>query len=398
MSTIQHLSIASECVSEGHPDKVADQISDAILDHYLQRYNTDSERKHVKCAVETLVASPNTIVIAGEISLPKGDDPTTAAEQEARRYVVRRTLATIGYTTDLLPVKQRQMSAEQALIIDHIAKQSGEINKIVGDTQADDQDCGADQGMMYGFATHAWFAPEDIFQSWVVEEYPAFNHMPPQLVVCRVLMQQLSRYRKANPDCGLLPDAKAFAVLRQGDVNMPIERIAISVWNRLEESDGSCNARLVERVHEAILAPVFNAEFLAKLDEANSKDAENSDKVNLQINAAGPFTHGGPQADSGLTGRKIIVDTYGGAAPHGGGAFSGKDATKVDRSAAYYARCLARQELLRRTRRHRRHGATQLCHRRGEAQVALCRPQLPRCPHAIQDHSPRVAIGSGYHR
>ena len=333
------VSIASECVSNGHPDKVADQIADSILDHYLSRYQGDQDAlEQVRCAVEVFVAGER-IVLGGEIKLPDAD-PQSDREKSVRKEVVGDTLKRIGYDAELLPVGQRRMSAQNAEIFDCVLGQSTELNQVVSKGAGD-------QGMMYGYAVRPWFSPEQIFTAEYVAKMLDFNFMPPQLAVCRALMLQLSEYREQHPECGLFPDAKAFAVLQPGREDMPVKHLAISVWNRLEDAETKHQKdqkKLLQVVREAILDRVFNADFLARCTHANQA-GDSTKQVQLQINAGGTFTEGGPQTDSGLTGRKIIVDTYGGAAAHGGGAFSGKDASKVDRSGAYYTRYLARKLL-----------------------------------------------------
>jgi S-adenosylmethionine synthetase len=286
----------SESVSEGHPDKVADAISDALLDAQLAR----DPAAHV--AIETL-CKDGLVVIAGEVS---ARDLLTPEQAQA---VVRSTIRHIGYTDP-----DERFNADGVQVLNAIGVQSAAIRGGVG--SGPEQGAG-DQGMMFGFAT---------------DETPELMPLPILLAHC--LTRGLAAARKSGELDWLRPDAKAQVTVRYAD-GRPIEvtDVVVSTQHR----------RDVER--EAITAWARDVLLPRALGVWHRSG------IRLLVNPAGEFVVGGPEGDCGVTGRKIIVDTYGGYARHGGGAFSGKDASKVDRSAAYFARFVAREIVLRRLAR-----------------------------------------------
>ncbi len=283
----------SESVSEGHPDKVADQISDAILDACIE------QDKLSRVAAETLCTT-GLVVLAGEI--------TTKADVDYEG-VVRRVLKRIGYDNEEYGIDGK--TCEVRVCYD---KQSPDIKQGVDEKDGDPLKQGAgDQGLMFGFAC---------------DETPTL--MPAAIFYSHLLVEQQSRVRRDGTMPYLRPDAKSQVTLRYVD-GKPVSaaKIVLSTQHSPEWSIGNAmKPEFREAVIENIIRPVMPAEWL--------KDTE------FLINPTGRFVTGGPQGDCGLTGRKIIVDTYGGACPHGGGAFSGKDPTKVDRSAAYACRYIAK--------------------------------------------------------
>ena len=268
----------SESVTEGHPDKVCDQISDSILDAML------SQDKESRCAAECLITK-NIIHIAGEVK--------TNAKIDAEQ-IARQTLKNIGYE-DYLNYK----------IINSLQKQSSDIAQGVDNNS--EQGAG-DQGLMFGFACNE------------TEEF-----MPTPIILAHKLTQKMAEVRKNNTIKGLKPDGKSQVSLKYVDGN-PVEITDIVIAQH--HSEEVSTEELRKEIKENVIIPVC-------------KDLMN-DNTKIHINATGRFVIGGPEADTGLTGRKIIMDTYGGAGRHGGGAFSGKDASKVDRSAAYMARYVAK--------------------------------------------------------
>jgi S-adenosylmethionine synthetase len=276
----------SESVSEGHPDKIADQISDAVLDEIL------SQDKHARVACETLVKT-GMILVAGEI--------TTHAWVDIEE-LSRNVLKNIGYTHDM------GFTYDSCAILNAIGKQSPDIALGVDKTDPTQQGAG-DQGMMFGYATNE-----------------TTHYMPAPIYYAHLLMQKQSEVRKKAILPWIRPDAKSqvtFNYLNNKPVS--IKSIVLST----QHAPHVLNAEIIEGVMEEIIKPVIPKEFL-------TADTE------YYINPTGRFIIGGPQGDCGLTGRKIIVDTYGGMARHGGGAMSGKDPSKVDRSAAYAARYVAK--------------------------------------------------------
>jgi S-adenosylmethionine synthetase len=275
----------SESVTEGHPDKLADQISDAILDECLRQ---DAQSR---VAVETLLTR-GLAVIAGEI--------TTHAYVEIPD-VVRRTINEVGYTRT-----EYGFEGDTCGVVVAIQEQSPNIGQSV------DRGGAGDQGMMFGFACN---------------ETPEL--MPLPITVAHALTRQLSEVRRANPELGFRPDGKSqVTVLYENGVPKAIDTVVVSAQHDPELTQ----AQVRERVLEYVVQPVLER-FADRVDISVRR---------YYVNPTGVFVIGGPQADTGVTGRKIIVDTYGGFCRHGGGAFSGKDPTKVDRSASYMARYLAK--------------------------------------------------------
>ncbi len=277
----------SESVSEGHPDKVCDQISDAILDAFL----AEDPAAHV--AVETLVTT-NRIVLAGET---RSTAPLDASRLEA---IARAVVREIGYA-------QENFHWEKAAVECYVHAQSPDIAQGVDHAEADQEGAG-DQGMMFGYAC---------------DETEVL--MPAALHYAHRLLQEVRARRRAGTLPGLLPDAKSQVTLRYED-DRPVAVPAVVLSSQHE-------AHLDQAAVRALVLPVVDAVLPA---------AWRDDGMKVLVNPTGRFVVGGPDGDCGVTGRKIVVDTYGGAAPHGGGAFSGKDPTKVDRSAAYMARYLAK--------------------------------------------------------
>ncbi|WP_294081392.1 methionine adenosyltransferase [Proteiniphilum sp. UBA5384] len=305
----------SESVSEGHPDKVSDQISDALVDEFLA-YDRDS-----KVACETLVTTGQ-VVLAGEV---KSKAYVDVAE------VARNVIASIGYTKS-----EYHFEAQSCGVFSSIHEQSDDINRGV-DQKADPMDQGAgDQGMMFGYATDE-----------------TENYMPLALDLSHALLQELANIRKNEPELMpyLRPDAKSQVTIEYNEEGTPlrIDAIVISTQhdefempkNNTKEAVLEADRRMQSRIRsdvKTILIPRVQAQYKGRKDVHRLFEGE----FTLHVNPTGKFVIGGPHGDTGLTGRKIIVDTYGGKAPHGGGAFSGKDPSKVDRSAAYAARHIAK--------------------------------------------------------
>ncbi|MCC8132512.1 MAG: methionine adenosyltransferase [Tannerellaceae bacterium] len=299
----------SESVSEGHPDKVADQISDALLDEFLA-YDKDS-----KVACETLVTTGQ-VVLAGEVKSSAYVDV-----QEVARSVIEK----IGYTKS-----EYQFEAKSCGVFSAIHEQSGDINRGVERKDAYNQGAG-DQGMMFGYATNE-----------------TANYMPLALDISHSLLQELAAIRKQEIELMpyLRPDAKSQVTIEYDDQGKPlrIDTIVVSTQHdefilpngiTQEEADQAMQQKIAADI-QAILIPRVKALYPAHVRELFT------DRIVYHINPTGKFVIGGPHGDTGLTGRKIIVDTYGGKGAHGGGAFSGKDPSKVDRSAAYAARHIAK--------------------------------------------------------
>src|SRR5678816_1053964 len=288
----------SESVSEGHPDKVADQISDALIDNFLA-FDPES-----KVACETLVTTGQ-VVLAGEVKSKAYLDV-----QEIARGVIRR----IGYTKS-----EYMFEANSCGILSAIHEQSSDINQGVDRTKKEEQGAG-DQGMMFGYATNE------------TEDY-----MPLALDLAHKLLQELAALRRENKQIKYLrPDAKSQVTLEYDDNNRPVRIDAIVVSTQHDDFD--TDAKMAKKIREDvinILIPRVKTKYrkYAKLF---------NDNIKYHVNPTGKFVIGGPHGDTGLTGRKIIVDTYGGKGAHGGGAFSGKDPSKVDRSAAYATRHIAK--------------------------------------------------------
>ncbi|NLG59016.1 MAG: methionine adenosyltransferase [Gammaproteobacteria bacterium] len=281
----------SESVSEGHPDKVADQISDAVLDAIL------AQDKRARVACETLVKT-GVAIVAGEV--------TTSAWVDLEA-LVRKVITDIGYNSS-----EVGFDGETCGVLNLIGKQSAHIAQGVDRKNPEEQGAG-DQGLMFGYACNE--APE---------------YMPAPIYYSHRLVEQQAKVRKKrnSPLPWLRPDAKSQVTLRyDGDGIVGLDAVVLST----QHAPGVKQKDLIEGVREYILKPVLPKKWLDALP-----------KKKLHINPTGRFEIGGPVGDAGLTGRKIIVDTYGGMARHGGGAFSGKDPSKVDRSAAYAARYVAK--------------------------------------------------------
>lgn len=298
----------SESVSEGHPDKVADQISDALIDHFLA-YDVDS-----KVACETLVTTGQ-VVLAGEVKSKAYLDV-----QEITRGVIRE----IGYTKS-----EYMFEANSCGILSAIHEQSADINrgvdrstkKVDFETKANAQGAG-DQGMMFGYATSE-----------------TENYMPLALDLAHKILKELSKTRRAGKELKYLrPDAKSQVTIEYDDNNNPIRIDTIVVSTQHDDFDTS-DKKMLDKIKKDIVEVIIPR--VKKQLKPNLQKLFN-DKITYHINPTGKFVIGGPHGDTGLTGRKIIVDTYGGKGAHGGGAFSGKDPSKVDRSAAYATRHIAK--------------------------------------------------------
>ncbi|MBR5200748.1 MAG: methionine adenosyltransferase [Alistipes sp.] len=302
----------SESVSEGHPDKVADQISDAILDEFL-RHDLNS-----KVACETLCTT-GLVVVSGEVRSEGYVDI---------QGVARRVIDRIGYNRS-----EYQFDAASCGILSAIHEQSADINQGVDRKDGEEQGAG-DQGIMFGYA---------------VEETREF--MPATLILSHVILKELAVIRREGEVMRYLrPDSKSQVTIEYGDDRRPKRVHTIVVSTQHDEFILPTNTRTeaeAEREMQRIIADdvrnILIPRVKARLERANDKLAEliNDDYI-LHVNPTGKFVIGGPHGDTGLTGRKIIVDTYGGRGAHGGGAFSGKDSSKVDRSAAYAARHIAK--------------------------------------------------------
>ncbi len=288
----------SESVSEGHPDKVADQISDALIDNFLA-FDPDS-----KVACETLVTTGQ-VVLAGEVKSRAYLDV-----QEIARSVIRK----IGYTKS-----EYMFEAHSCGVLSAIHEQSADINQGVDRKEKEEQGAG-DQGMMFGYATNE------------TKEY-----MPLALSLAHKLLIELAEIRRENKEIKYLrPDAKSQVTLEYDDNNKPVRIDAIVVSTQHDDfADEAAMQKQIEKDIKEILIP--------RIKQKNPEYAHLFDgDIKYHINPTGKFVIGGPHGDTGLTGRKIIVDTYGGKGAHGGGAFSGKDPSKVDRSAAYATRHIAK--------------------------------------------------------
>jgi S-adenosylmethionine synthetase len=289
----------SESVSEGHPDKLADQISDALIDNFLA-YDVTS-----KVACETLVTTGQ-VVLAGEVKSEAYLDV-----QEIAREVIRK----IGYTKS-----EYMFEANSCGIFSAIHEQSPDINQGVERKNPEEQGAG-DQGMMFGYATRE-----------------TDNYMPLALDLAHKLLIELAAIRRENKEITYLrPDAKSQVTIEYSDDNQPIRIDAIVISTQHDDFD--VEDKMLAKIKDdmiKILIPRVKAQLKPELQKLFS------DKIIYHINPTGKFVIGGPHGDTGLTGRKIIVDTYGGKGAHGGGAFSGKDPSKVDRSAAYATRHIAK--------------------------------------------------------
>ena len=288
----------SESVSEGHPDKIADQISDAIIDNFMA-FDPNS-----KVACETLVTTGQ-VILAGEVK-----SNTYLDVQQIAREVIKK----IGYTKS-----EYMFEANSCGVLSAIHEQSSDINQGVERSNPEDQGAG-DQGMMFGYATNE-----------------TENYMPLALDLSHALLIELAALRRENNEIKYLrPDAKSQVTLEYSDDNKPVRIDAIVIST--QHDDFAPEAEMLAKIKAdliGILIPRVKAKYPQYVHLFN-------DQITYHINPTGKFVIGGPHGDTGLTGRKIIVDTYGGKGGHGGGAFSGKDPSKVDRSAAYATRHIAK--------------------------------------------------------
>lgn len=289
----------SESVSEGHPDKVADQISDALIDHFLA-FDPES-----KVACETLVTTGQ-VILAGEVK------STTYLDVQ---QIARDTINKIGYTKG-----EYMFDGNSCGVLSAIHEQSPDINQGVDRASKEEQGAG-DQGMMFGYATNE-----------------TENYMPLALDLSHRILKELSELRRENKDIRYLrPDSKSQVTIEYSDDNVPqrIDSIVVSTQHDPFDTDDNMLAKIRKDIVDILIPRVK-----AKLPEHIQVLFD--DHITYHINPTGKFVIGGPHGDTGLTGRKIIVDTYGGKGAHGGGAFSGKDPSKVDRSAAYATRHIAK--------------------------------------------------------
>jgi S-adenosylmethionine synthetase len=288
----------SESVSEGHPDKVADQISDALIDHFMA-YDPSS-----KVACETLVTTGQ-VILAGEVK-----SETFLDVQSIAREVINK----IGYTKS-----EYMFDGNSCGILSAIHEQSQDINQGVERKNPEEQGAG-DQGMMFGYATNE-----------------TSNYMPLALDLAHALLIELATIRRENNEITYLrPDAKSQVTLEYSDDNKPVRIDTIVISTQHDDFDEE--SKMLAKIKQDLVS-VLIPRVQAKYPQYNHLFNEN---ITYHINPTGKFVIGGPHGDTGLTGRKIIVDTYGGKGAHGGGAFSGKDPSKVDRSAAYATRHIAK--------------------------------------------------------
>ena len=291
---------SSESVSEGHPDKVADQISDAILDQFL------AYDDRARCAIETFVTTGQ-VVIMGEVTSDAYIDLQTMA---------RRTINKIGYTKS-----EYQFDGNSCGILSAIHEQSSDINRGVDRGNEEEQGAG-DQGMMFGYAT-----------------IETSDYMPVSLHLAHLIMRTLADIRREGREMTYLrPDSKSQVTIEYSDEGVP-QRIHTIVVSTQHDEFMDDDALMLEQIKNDVIN-VLIPRVKAQCDEKVL--ALFNDDIIYHVNPTGKFVIGGPHGDTGLTGRKIIVDTYGGKGAHGGGAFSGKDSSKVDRSAAYAARYIAK--------------------------------------------------------
>ncbi|MGI9593205.1 MAG: methionine adenosyltransferase [Patiriisocius sp.] len=290
----------SESVSEGHPDKVADQISDALIDNFL------AFDPKAKVACETLVTTGQ-VILAGEVK--------SSVYLDVQK-IARDVINTIGYTKSAY-----QFDGNSCGVLSAIHEQSADINQGVDKKNPEKQGAG-DQGMMFGYATDE-----------------TENYMPLALELSHRLLIELAQLRRENKEIPYLrPDAKSQVTIEYSDDNIPQKIQAIVISTQHDDFDSN-DTRMLEKIKEDIIA-ILIPRVKAKLKP--NIQALFNDSITYHINPTGKFVIGGPHGDTGLTGRKIIVDTYGGKGAHGGGAFSGKDPSKVDRSGAYATRHIAK--------------------------------------------------------
>lgn len=300
-SSIMAYLFSSESVSEGHPDKVSDQISDALVDQFLA-YDDEAH-----CAIETFVTTGQ-VVIMGEVRSNSYIDLQTIA---------RNTIKSIGYTKS-----EYQFDGDSCGVLTAIHEQSEDINRGVSREEADEQGAG-DQGMMFGYATNE-----------------TENYMPLSLDLAHLLMSTLAEIRKEGKEMTYLrPDSKSQVTVEYADDGQP-QRIDTIVVSTQHDDFGPDDDQMLARIKADVLN-VLMPRVKAQIKSPKVLALFNDD-IKYFVNPTGKFVIGGPHGDTGLTGRKIIVDTYGGKGAHGGGAFSGKDPSKVDRSAAYAARHIAK--------------------------------------------------------
>jgi len=289
----------SESVSEGHPDKVADQISDALIDNFLA-FDPDS-----KVACETLVTTGQ-VILAGEVK-----SRTYVDVQRVSREVINN----IGYTKS-----EYMFDGNSCGVLSAIHEQSPDINQGVERENKEDQGAG-DQGMMFGYATNE-----------------TATYMPLALTLSHMILEELADLRREEKDIPYLrPDSKSQVTIKYDDNNKPVAIAAIVVSTQHDDFDKSSD--MLEKIKKDIVGIL-----IPRVKKRLPENLQNlfTDEITYHINPTGIFVIGGPHGDTGLTGRKIIVDTYGGKGAHGGGAFSGKDPSKVDRSAAYATRHIAK--------------------------------------------------------
>ena len=290
----------SESVSEGHPDKVADQISDALLDQFLA-YDDKS-----RCAIESFVTTGQAVVM-GEVSSEAYIDIQT---------ITRKTINKIGYTKS-----EYQFDGNSCGILSAIHEQSADINRGVDNGNEEEQGAG-DQGMMFGYATNE-----------------TENYMPVSLDLAHLLMTELANIRREGKEMRYLrPDSKSQVTIEYDENHIPQRIDTIVVSTQHDEFDSNDEAMLAKIKADVINILIPRVKALC----GEKVLALFNDDIKYFVNPTGKFVIGGPHGDTGLTGRKIIVDTYGGKGAHGGGAFSGKDSSKVDRSAAYATRHIAK--------------------------------------------------------
>ena len=302
----------SESVSAGHPDKVADQISDAVLDNLL------AFDPHSRVACETMVTTGQ-VIVAGEVRSNAWADLTT---------IVRDTVAHIGYTK-----ADYKFDSESCGILSAIHEQSDDINRGVDRRSPEEQGAG-DQGMMFGYANNE-----------------ADNYMPLPLSLATDLMITLERIRREGKEMTYLrPDAKSQVTVRYDDNDRAVGIDTILVSTQHDEfitaaeagSQQAADEQMLARIRRDVIEILIPRTIAERVHTPEIKQMLAADDIKYLVNPTGKFVIGGPNGDTGLTGRKIIVDTYGGRGAHGGGAFSGKDPSKVDRSAAYAARHIAK--------------------------------------------------------
>lgn len=296
---MRHL-FTSESVSEGHPDKISDQISDALLDYFL------AYDRNAHCAIETFVTTGQ-VVIMGEVRSSTYID---------LQNVARETINKAGYTK-----AEYQFDGDSCGILTAIHEQSDDINRGVSNKDTDEQGAG-DQGMMFGYATNE-----------------TENYMPVSLDLAHLIMRTLSDIRKEGKEMTYLrPDAKSQVTIEYTENKKPLRIDTIVVSTQHDDFDVD-DKKMLDKIKNDVIN-ILMPRVISQCDSKIQKLFNSN--IKYLVNPTGKFVIGGPHGDTGLTGRKIIVDTYGGRGAHGGGAFSGKDPSKVDRSAAYMARYVAK--------------------------------------------------------